>query len=124
MCKDFKQQQEDIIDFASKKGLKVVLNEDEDYITGSKWNDLLRDTEVGKVNIILCKTKSRFVQDNEGVSLLLADNDLQIVELDKLMEEHERMKEEMFKDVITQGGDVRSEIPETSTIYVRKGENQ
>ena len=79
MCKDFKQQQEDMINFATKKEFEAASVED------------------------------------------MGDKDLRMGEL---MEEHERMKEEMFKNVITQSVDDKSEMPNTNVIYIRRGGNQ
>jgi len=40
-------------------------------VTRPAWNELIRDAEAGKFNIVLCKTQSRFVRDMEALERIV-----------------------------------------------------
>ncbi|MBP1927053.1 DNA invertase Pin-like site-specific DNA recombinase [Sedimentibacter acidaminivorans] len=59
-----------LTEYAINQGWHIYkVYDDDDYsgadISRPRFNDLLRDAEAGKFNIVLCKTQSRFVRDIE-----------------------------------------------------------
>lgn len=61
-----------LTEYAIRQGWHIYkIYDDDDWsgadVTRPAWNELIRDAEAGKFNIVLCKTQSRFVRDIEAL---------------------------------------------------------
>ena len=67
-----------LTEFAINKGWHIYKVYDDDDYSGAdssrpKWNELIKDAEKGRFNIVLCKTQSRFVRDIEALERIVHD---------------------------------------------------
>ena len=65
-----------LTEYAIDRGWHIYkIYDDDDYsgadITRPQWNELIKDAEAGKFNIVLCKMQNRFVRDMEALERIV-----------------------------------------------------